>query len=364
MENRKHSLWMRNSTFDLLLLTATGFPCLLLLIPYILHGDSVIFPIYNFYLVFFGLPHNFLTWVTIFPKTARNNFNIPKIFFAGMVCFLICLMLPLSTSPSLNNWILSFISYYSLWHGYRQHHGICKVYDMIQSKRFNDPSIFEDRKWLNLGFGLSLFVILVWAFTHENFVYLLSSTESYPMVYPYIPKNILYYYTTISVAVLLYGLKIVTIDRARKNKFIPWPQLILMTSALTCYVVPYFFIPVTAMPLAVAIATIFHNIQYFGFVWLYEQERSDEFKNLNLPMSAPQNWALNNNWGKYFGLAFVYSISIIGLYFLFPKAIALTFLYFLSLSHYIIDGYIWRRDQNQMLGQIFNKIALKYDYKA
>lgn len=364
MDNVKHNLWMKSFSFDLFFLVANGFLCLFLLIPYMLFGDDAIFPIYNFYLVFFGLPHNFLTWVTIFPQSARNNFNIPKIFAAGIVCFLICLMLPLSSSTSLNNWILSFISYYSLWHGYRQHYGICKVYDSIQAKRFNDNSIFEDRKWLNLGFGLSLFAVLVWAFTHENFIYLLSSTESYSMVYPLIPKNIFYYYTILSAVIFLYGLKIAIYDRAKNNKFVPWPQFILMITALCCYVVPYFFIPVSAMPLAVAIATIFHNIQYFGFVWLYERERSDEFKNLKLPMSAPQSWALNNNWGKYFGLALVYSLTIIGLYFLFPKAIALTFLYFLSLSHYIIDGYIWRRDQNKMLGQIFNKIALKYDYKV
>jgi hypothetical protein len=351
------SLWMAHRRFDLLFFSLSGLVFLLLLLPYHWWGPAVVFPIYNFYLVFFGLPHNYLTWATVLPTSARKSFKLDPIITAAIVCALISLLIPITRGHGLNDWILSFISYYSLWHAYRQHHGLCKIYDSIQAKRTGDTRIFIDRRWLNLFFGLGSFAVVVWAFTAPRIDYLLSSEESYQLIYPPIPSSLFYAYCIITAAVGLIGLKFSVWDRWRRGAFIPWPQLSLMTVALLTYIVPYYFIPLTAMPLAVAIATMYHNVQYFAFVWLFQKYHAHELQSLGLPLQTPLRLAFSGSWKKYFTVALAYSFLVVAFYKLVPNQVGLTFIYFLGLSHYVIDGYVWRRDVNSAIGGFTSYLA-------
>lgn len=354
------SLWMKSRKFDLAFFQLSGIVFLLFLIPYLAFGDSVVFPIYNFYLVFFGLPHNYLTWATIFPKQSQQSFNMQPVIAAIGICAVLSILIPITRGISLNDWILSFISYYSLWHAYRQHHGICKIYDSIQAKRFQDPTIFDDRKILNLFFGLASFSVVVWAFTHERIDYLLSSDEKYQLIYPVIPMNLFYAYCAITSFVGVWAVKKSVFDRAAKKKFIPYPQLVLMFIALLTYIVPYLFIPITAMPLAVAIATMYHNVQYFGFIWLFENSRGKEIEKAASGeefKSYPLKLAAGGRWKTYFALAFIYSLLIVVFYKITPSQVGLTFIYFLGISHYIVDGIIWKRTNNKHVSVMISALT-------
>nr|BFD31453.1 hypothetical protein GTC16762_10710 [Pigmentibacter ruber] len=352
------SLWLKDKNFDLIFFHLSGIFALLLLTFYLWKGDAVIFPIYNFYLIFFGIPHNYLTWATLLPEQARKTFNMKPIYAAAIVCFIIVLLLPFTEGTTLNDWILSLISYISLWHAYRQHHGICKIYDTIQSKRFNDKTIYADRFYLNLFFPLALYSILLWVFTHENVQYFLSLDEKYNLIYPVIPKNIFYTYCAVTAVIGIIGLKKAIYDRNKQGRHIPWPQLSLMLIAILTYIVPYFFIPVTAMPLAVAIGTIFHNVQYFGFVWLFEKYRTKEMNEANISITFYQKLVSKNAWIKYFSIALTYSIMMIIFYLITPKHVGMTLIYFMALSHYIIDGYMWKKDINKTLSPVLHRISI------
>lgn len=357
----KKSLWLSKIKFDLTFFHLSGILSLFLLLFYIWKGDAVIFPIYNFYLIFFGIPHNYLTWATLLPQQSRQNFNMKPIYAAAFVCLVIVILLPFTEGTNLNDWILSFISYVSLWHAYRQHHGICKIYDAIQAKRNGDYSVFEDRKLLNIFFPLVLYGVLIWVFTHENVQYFLSLEEKYNLIYPVVSKNIFYTYCILTGLLGFFAIKKVTYDRRKNGKFIPWPQLSLMTIAILTYVVPYFFIPVSAMPLAVAIGTIFHNVQYFGFVWLYEKHHSKELLEAKNHLSFHLSLVNKNSWIKYFSIAFLYSLLMILFYLVTPKQIGMTLIYFIALSHYVIDGYIWKKDINKNLSLVVNRISIAKD---
>lgn len=353
----RSNLWMKNQKFDLIFFHLSGLVALLLLIPYVVAGPVVIFPIYNIYLVFFGLPHNYLTWSTILPATSRKTFNLEPIIAAALFCVALSLMIPVTAGTEFNTWILSFISYFSLWHAYRQHHGIAKVYDSVQAKRTGDHSIFADRKAMNLFFGFAANAVVVWVFTHKQVRYLLSSDEGYDLVHPQIPEQIFHAYLAFTAIVGAYAFKRAVFDRASAGKFIPWPQILLMLIAVATYIVPYFFIPLEAMPLAIAIGTIYHNVQYFGFVWMFERYRSEELARTQFPLELPQRLAMQGSWKSYFGLAFSYSFLIIAFYLLTPKHVGLTFIYFVGIAHYIIDGYIWRRDNNKLLSPVMARLA-------
>lgn len=358
-EKKKNaSLWLGTTTFDLNFFHLSGLVCLLLIFPYLWMGEKVIFPIYNFYLIFFGIPHNYLTWSTLLPSTARKTFHMEAIYTAAIICIVITLLIPLTEGTGMNDWILSLIAYLSLWHAYRQHHGICKVYDGIQANRTKDYTIFQDRKYMNLFFGLALNGVLVWAFTHPNIQYFLSANEKYNLIYPVVPIHVFYLYCVVTCIIGVVAFKKCVWNRMKANKFIPWPQLSLMFIALLTYIVPYCFIPLSAMAVAVAIGTIYHNIQYFGFVWLFEKYRSKELIEQHVPLQLHQKLVHQKSWIKYFSIAFMYSILMLTLYSITPRYIGLTLIYFLATAHYVIDGYLWRKGYNTLLSPVMKRIAL------
>lgn len=341
-----NQLWLHSKSFDLALFHLSALFCLLFMIPYALYQERATVPIYNIYLLFFGIPHNFLTWTTFLSKEVKGEYEFGSIRPALITCFILCLVMYLVPDTDLEGWILSIITYASLWHAYRQHHGICKVYDAVQARRNGAPTIFADRKVINLGFGLCLFSILVWIFTYPRVEFLLSADAMYDLVYPQIPYHLFQGYVAISAAILLYGVKQLTWDRYRRGEFIPWPQLLLMAMALATYIIPFSLLPLEALPVGVAIATMFHNIQYFGFVWLFERTRGDLREEKNLPVSKMGSWATGHNWLAFFGVALAYSFLLVGLYGIWPTRLLLTTIYFLAFAHYIIDGYIWNSQHN------------------
>lgn len=355
----KNDIWLHSRNFDIFYFQVIGLFCLLLIIPYKIFGDSAILPIYNFYLIFFGMPHNYLTWQIIFPKNVRQTYNFSIIKQTAIVCFLLCLILPFEKDSDLSNWILSLITYSSLWHAYRQHHGICKIYDVIQSKKNADTSIFKDRHIINVAFGLSLGGVVIWAFTHPKILFLLSADDLYHLIYPRLSMSFFYVYTLFTIILTIYGLKRCIWDRIVNHKFVPWPQLGLMLMAFLTFVGPYFFIPIQALPVAVAIGTIFHNIQYFVFVWIFEKNRSMELMK-QMPgtkLTKSQNWTTKGAAFKYFGTALGFSAVVIFLYLILPRSIAMVFIYFLAFAHYLIDGHIWKSHHNSMLTSTLHRMA-------
>lgn len=353
------SLWIATPTFDLNFFHISGLACLLLILPYFWMGPIVIFPIYNFYLIFFGIPHNYLTWSALLPASARKTFHMEPIYIAAIVCVIIALLIPLTEGTSMNDWVLSLIAYLSLWHAYRQHHGICKVYDAIQANRTKDYTIFNDRKYLNLFFGLALNGVILWVFTHPNIQYFLSADEKYNLIYPVVPRHVFQLYCLGSSLVGIIAFKKCILDRMKAKKYIPWPQISLMSIALLTYIVPYFFLPLSAMPIAVAIGTIYHNIQYFGFVWLFEKYRSKELISQEVPLQLHQRLVHQRSWIQYFSIALMYSIVMLTLYTITPRSVGMTLIYFLATAHYVIDGYIWKKGYNTLLTPVIQRIALK-----
>jgi len=355
------SLWLGPKGFDLAFFHLSGLLCLLLLIPYLTHGDAVLFPIYNFYLVFFGIPHNYLSWATLLPSSARKTFHMRPIYGAAVICLIISVLVFATEGSRANDWVLSLIAYLSLWHAYRQHHGICKIYDTIQAKRTGDASIFEDRKFLNIFFAFALNGVLVWAFTHSEIRYLLSADESYDLIHPTLSHSVFNVYLVLTIGLGILAFRQSVWNRWKNGKWIPWPQISLMVIAILTYIVPYFFIPLSAMPLAVAIGTIYHNVQYFGFVWLFEKYRTKEMTELGVPLQLPQQWVYQNAWAKYFSVALIYSFSMIVFYAVTPRHIGMSVIYFITVAHYVIDGYLWKGTHNRLLRPVLRRIS---DYEA
>jgi hypothetical protein len=353
----QNDLWMVNRKFDVFYFQITGLLCLLLILPYQFWGQAAVLPIYNFYLVFFGLPHNFLTWAHIIPRNVRGRYNTQIIIQATVLCLLVCILIPFVRHTDAENWILSIITYVSLWHAYRQHHGICKIYDAIQAERTKDYSVFTDRKAMNVFLALGLHTVLIWAFTKERIPFLLSADAMYELIYLRLPWWLFEAYVAVTCIALIWGLKRCVWDRAKAGKFIPWPQLGLIAIAIATYVVPYVFVPIEAIPVSVAIGTVFHNIQYIVFVWIAEKYRARELNQLQIPLHFWQRIAHDRRWKSFLGICLFYSFAIIVLFSLIPTSAGLVLIYFLAFAHYVVDGLIWKREHNQWLSPTLKRLA-------
>lgn len=345
-------LWLSSIRYDISFFVLSGLAALLLVIPYRIWGNETIWPIYNGYLIFFGLPHNYLTWATLFPGDSKKQFQMDAIYKALFYCALLCLFIPFTFGTNLGDWILSFVAYTSLWHAYRQHQGICKMYDHVQIKRTGDASLISDRKVLDIGHGLIAGSPMIWAFTHEEIRYLLTPNDYHLFIHPVIPIHLFYLYALVTALLFVYGLKRTVVDRMIASKFVPWPQVSLLIVSALVYTVPFYLIPLEALPVSVAIGTIFHNIQYFGFVWAFESSRSMGMEKSGLKLGLPQKLARSGAWKSYFSIALVYSFAIVALYVLLPKTFGLGLMYFVGLSHYIVDGLVWRRNVNFSMSKV------------
>jgi hypothetical protein len=347
------SPWLAGAAFDQVFLIWPGLACLLLVIPYALIGPAVVLPIYTLYLVVFGLPHNYLTWATIAPRASRRGLDFGAVRIAIAISLAVCALLSITLGTAASDWIFSAIALLSIWHVYRQHHGIAKIYDAVQAKRTGDRSIFADRGALNLFFGLASFGVVAWVFTHRDVRFLMSSDESYAFIHPVISRGLFELYLAVTAAAGVVGLKRAVWDRARSGKALPLPQLALMASALASFWVPYAFLPLDAMPLAMAIATIFHNVQYFAFVWLYERNRLPELSELALP----QRLVSEGRWKTYFALGLAFSAVVVTVYAIVPRSFGVFLIYFIGVSHYLVDGEIWKSRRNRHLGPAVARIS-------
>jgi hypothetical protein len=350
------SRWLASARFDLAFLILPGLYCLCLLVPYQWIGSAAVMPIYALYLVLFGLPHNYLTWATILPSASRKALPWKNILALIATSGIICVALFLSTRGRLGEQLLSAIAVLSIWHVYRQHHGIAKIYDAVQAKRERDPSIFADRELLSDFFGLASLGVVVWVFTHPNVHFLMSTDENYEFVHPLVSPGVFRFYLALTATTGVLGLKRAIYDRARKGLPLPWPQLALMMSALASFWGPYAFLPLDAMPLAMAIATIFHNLQYFAFVWLYERARSPDLARED-GLALPQRLVSEGRWKAYFALALVFSAVVITAYGIIPRRFGTFVIYFIGVSHYLVDGAIWRARSNRHLGPALARIS-------
>lgn len=349
--------WLKNSFFDLTLFQLSAIFCLAFMVPWYIWGQEATIPVYNFYLVFFGIPHNFLTWASFVGKHSDQDYHLKPVATAASVCAVICLIMYLNPATELESWILSVITYASLWHAYRQHHGICKVYDTVQSERLGDKSIFDDRKLLNLGFGLCIFSSLVWLCTHEEVKFLLSAEDQYKLIYPRLSFDFFIAWLSVSVVVFLSGFFSLWYKRRKKGLWMPWPQIVLMIMALATYSVPFVLLPLEALPIGVAIATMFHNIQYFGFVWIFEKTRGVIRSEEKKPLRLMERFAVDKKWHLFLGIAFAYSLLMVGLYGVSHSRLILVLIYFLAFAHYIIDGLIWRPKVNLKLSAVLKSLA-------
>ncbi len=351
------SLWLADRTLEGWLFFASAPIASLFFVPYFLWGEAAIAPAYAAHILLFSLPHHLLTWLATVPGAVRRPVRIDLVVIATLVGLGLTALVPLTAGTAASEWLLTGIFVLSVWHLYRQHFGVCKMYDFVQTRRTGDRTLAADRRSLDLFLGLGSFAIIVYVLTLPTLEFSASDVEHYRFAYPHLPREAFWAYLALTIASGLWAIERCVISRLRRGVHVPWPQLGIVALTVTIHNAPFALLPGAALPLVIAAASVFHNLQYFGFVWLFERARSKELAELGTELALPQRLALRGAWRGYFGIAFGYAFAVGAATIALPRDLGALLIYASSLTHYIVDGVIWRRAWNGSMATTLAALA-------
>ncbi len=299
------------------------------------HGDSVIVTYFIFSAIF-DQPHIFQT----FSRTHadKEEFEERKNMHTwGLAGFIVVGLI--LTGMGFERELIVFAAFFGSWHIIRQHSGFLKAYKGINK----DFDKLDD--YLDTG----LFYSGMFACFFREYGDIESPVVIYKKLtadFPYLPPQITEIVWSIFIFFLI-AFSLRQVWRFYKCKPINIPKILFLVAALSTH---YFVFFLTALPFLVAesLETVYHNIQYQGFVMHYQRKRFSHIKNVAL---------------KWFGVAMIYGfvvgiIEIIGLITNgWAKWIFVPFT-MIVIYHYYIDGLIWKFGKNPELRKLlFDKTA-------
>lgn len=286
---------------------------------FVLRGDSILIT-YLLFTALFDHPHIFQT----FSRTHADGEefrNRRKLYTWGLAGFI--LAGAAATGAGLEAQLIVFASIFGTWHIIRQHAGFMKAYKVLN----NDLDPIDN--WLD---GLT-FYTAVFACFFNDYADLRGPIVIYKELrasFPSLPGDVGPILWSVFLGLLtLFGAR--QTWRVMTGRAINWPKILLMAAAVTTH---YFVFFATATPFLVAEAleTVYHDVQYQGWIMHYQRKRFPHVSRVAL---------------KWFGAAMLYgaavgAVEILGLlrhgwavWVFVPFTMAVIF-------HYYVDGLIWK----------------------
>jgi hypothetical protein len=286
---------------------------------FVLRGDNILIT-YLLFTALFDHPHIFQTF-------SRTHYDRPEfekrrpLYTWGLAAFVAAGFAV--TAAGWEAQLIVFAAIYGTWHIIRQHSGFLKVYKAIN----NDLHPIDN--WLDsLTFYTGMFACLFndYADIRGPIVIYQDIRTTFPSLPAHFGEMVWSLFLTLLV---LFGLR--QTWRAMEGKPVNVPKVLLMASALTTH---YFVFFATATPFLVAEAleTVYHDVQYQGWIMHYQRRRFPNVRGVVL---------------KWLGVAFLYGavvgiIEVLGLlnrgwlmWLFVPFTMVVIF-------HYFVDGLIWK----------------------
>ena len=226
---------------------------------------------------------------------------------------------------------------WEIWHLFMQHYGIMRIYD-AKNKIFSKLNSRLD--WL---LTLCAFVTVV-IYSPEYFHRILDHNQRVGVPFlsaelTFLLKKGLFYVTMAVLAAYLANI----VQRAVTGQKISMPKIAVM--ATTVFIIYYGWIHINDLVIGYAAFAVFHDIQYFAIVWVYNnnlvkrQERTTKllrtfFTTRTLPILV-----------AYVLVCFAYgSINMMEGFLKSEQAIKMVEIFVITstLLHYYFDGFIWK----------------------
>ncbi|MCS7019813.1 MAG: hypothetical protein RMJ87_05895 [Cytophagales bacterium] len=286
---------------------------------WVLQGDNILIT-YFVFTAFFDHPHIFQTFART--HLDRTEFNRRRFLYTwGLGLFIIAGFL--ITALGWESELIVFAAVFGTWHIIRQHYGFLRAY-----KKLNQDTEELDN-WLDYG--------MFYSGTFACFFNDYTDIKSPIVIYRQLTARFFtlpYEITEITWGLFL-GFLVLFVGRQIwkmiQGKPLNLPKLLLLTAALTTH---YFVFFATATPFLVAEAleTVFHDVQYQGWMMHYEKRRFPHMRHIVLKMLG-----LSLLYGLIVGLVEIYGLLRVewAMWVFVPFTM-------IVLYHYYVDGLIWK----------------------
>lgn len=346
-ENMFAHYWLRSKRYDLLLFHLSVFVGFVALIPYYKWGINAAFLLYVAQSIVAGGPHVYLTMVTLASREARRNLNMTAVVLTFLFSLLLAALVVIYKGEPTSNILISLIFFLAAWHSYRQHYGISKIYDYVIGHRAQDATLAQDMKPLYLFYGLAMNFLVIYAFSIPKVPYIIARGWQIDLWYPKLPLEMIYAYVIMTALVGVWAVKKSVYDRIRNGKVLPLPQLLIMGFTLVAALLLYFILPPEAYMLMWIIPTLGHNIQYFGFVWLFETKRVEIIGSEKGLVDGPLKLVQKTKWVGYFGISYAATLLVLAISFVLGyQTLSVFITYIATVFHYVGDGVLWKKSLN------------------
>lgn len=282
-------------------------------------GESVLLT-YFLFTALFDHPH-------IFQSFSRTHFDRDefkrrkKLYTWGLGGFVVVGLVV--TGLGYEAELIVFASVFGTWHIIRQHYGMMRAYKVLN----------EDMQPLDNWLDALLLYFGCFACFFHDYEDIRGPVQIYGDLranFPSLPPDIgAIVWNMFLVLAVAWGLRMVW--RAGQGRAPNWPKLLLLAAALSTH---YFVFFVAAVPFLVAeaIETVYHDVQYQGWVMHYQRKRFPKVKRVVL---------------KWFAIAMIYGLIVGALEvagFLGMRWAVWLFVPFTMcvIFHYYVDGLIWR----------------------
>ena len=294
-----------------------------------LNGESILVT-YFVFSAFFDQPHIFQTFSrTHFdPVEFKTRRTIHTLGLGGLI-LLGFGVIGLGREADL----IVFVAIFGSYHIFRQHYGFLKAYKNLN----RDRDRLDD--WLDFStFSTGILACLFYDYTEVGnpIVIYQDLQTSFPDLPPAIADIT---WTSFLLCLSLFIAR--QFQKLITRQPLNLPKILLMVAVLSTH---YFVFYLTATPFLVAEAleTVFHDVQYHGWMMHYQQQRFPQIRHIA---------------AKWMGVAMLYGISVGIIEILGLRSQGLWMWIFIpftmiTLYHYVVDGLIWRFSKQPELAPI------------
>lgn len=286
---------------------------------FFLRGDSVLIT-YFLFTAFFDHPHIFQTFSrTHFDKT---EFERRKTLYTwGLAAFIAAGFVFLAFGWE--GQLIVGAAIYGTWHIIRQHVGLIKAYKILN----------RDLEPIDNWLDFSMFYTGMFACLFNDYSDIHGPIEIYRDLraqFPSLPPQLSEMaWTAFLILLMLWGAR--QTWRVMEGKTFNLPKVLLMGAALSTHFF-VFFATATPFLVAEALETVYHDVQYQGWITHFQRKRFPDIKRVVL---------------KWFAVAMLYGavVGVVEIYGLLRGGWAMwLFVPFtmIVLFHYYVDGLVWR----------------------
>lgn len=339
-------LWLHGRTYDLawyLLLAPALF--VLLVAGSAAAGPKGPMLAYVANSVFLGLPHNAITWFLTMPAHSRTYYG-PGVMFGPLVisAFVIAPTALLFGTQAFG-WALTINIVIAYYHITRQHMGLIHSSDARYAQVTGDRSIHAEGRDLRATIATLAAAAIAWKATGGPMLLGLGAMQFQFMVWP-LPAVIP---AALTAVLAFYGGRWAwnTARRVRAGHRFPVSHAVIGGGACLNLVLAA-LVPNDQFFLTLALVASFHNLQYFAFCYTHHHLRAGADPDAT---DLYSRLARDRRWGWWFALPVLAGVGFVALAAVMPPLVNALLLNGAMISHYFVDGAIWRRKYYPRMGE-------------